>query len=88
MGLVESSKSNNKEGCWVFPCINQVRKGPFGVTITAETLDESEPGRKTLDHRTDTIGVGVTHIFTWTEKQAVCEDVASLQFAQSIKPNI
>lgn len=61
---VESSEGDDKERRWVFPSVNQVREGPFGVTVTSQTLDKSEPRRKTLDHRTDTVGVGITHIFT------------------------
>lgn len=64
MCLVESSKGDDKEGSRVFPSVDQVRKGSFGVTVTSQTLDEAEPRRKTLDHRTDTVGVGVTHVFT------------------------
>lgn len=58
-----------------------MREGPFGVTVTSQTLDKSEPSRKTLDHRPDTIGVGVTHIFTCGERHThrvvmmVCESV-------------
>lgn len=64
MCAVKGGEGDNKEGSGVFPSINQMRKGPFGVTVTAQTLDKSEPSRKTLDHRTDAIGVGVTHVFT------------------------
>lgn len=64
MCAVQGSKGDNKEGSGVFPCVNQVREGPFGVTVTPQALDESEPGRKTLDDGTDAIGVGITHIFT------------------------
>lgn len=64
MCFVESSKGDDKEGGRVFPSVNQVRKGPFCVTVTSQTLDEAEPRGKTLDHRTDTVGVGVTHVLT------------------------
>lgn len=67
MCVVKGSEGDNKEGCGVFPSVNQVREGPFGVTVAPQTLDETEPSRKTLDHCTDTIGVGITHIFTCKE---------------------
>lgn len=46
-----------------------MREGPLGVTVTSQTLDESEPSRKTLNHRTDAIGVGITHISTCRERR-------------------
>lgn len=61
MCAVQGREGDDKEGSGVFPSINQVREGPLGVTVTSKTLDESEPSRKTLDHRTDAIGVGITH---------------------------
>lgn len=67
MCAVQGSEGDNKEGSGVFPSVNQVREGPLGVTVTSQTLDESEPSRKTLDHGADTIGVGITHIFTCGE---------------------
>lgn len=67
MCVVKGSEGDNKEGSRVFPSINQVREGPVGVAITSQALDKSKPGRKTLDHCADPIGVGITNIFTCRE---------------------
>lgn len=63
MCVVQGGESDDKEGSGVLPSINQMRKGPLGVPIAPQTLGESEPRRKTLDDRPNTIGVGVTHAF-------------------------
>lgn len=60
---VEGSKGDYKEGCRVFPSVDQVRKSPFGVTVPPETLDKTEPRRKALDDRTNAVGVGITDVF-------------------------
>lgn len=67
MCVVKGSEGDNKEGSRVFPSINQVREGPVGVAITSQALDKSKPGRKTLDHCADPIGVGITNISTCRE---------------------
>lgn len=64
MCAVEGGKGDDKERSGVFPGVDQVREGPFGVAVTSQTLDETEPGGKTLDDRADAVGVGVTHVFT------------------------
>lgn len=64
MCAVKGSEGDHKESSRVFPSIDQVREGPLGVAITAQALDEPEPGRKTLDHCTDPVGVGITNIST------------------------
>lgn len=69
MCVVKGSEGDNKEGSRVFPSIDQVREGPFGVTITSQALDESKPGRETLDHCTDPIGVGITNVSTCRSAQ-------------------
>lgn len=64
MSAVKGSEGDHKESSRVFPSIDQVREGPLGVAITAQALDEPKPGRKTLDHCTDPVGVGITNIST------------------------
>lgn len=64
MCAVKGSEGDHKESSRVFPSIDQVREGPLGVAITAQALDEPKPGRKTLDHCTDPVGVGITNIST------------------------
>lgn len=64
MCAVEGGEGNSEEGGGIFASINQMREGPLGVTVTAQTLDESEPRRKTLDHRPNAIRVRVAHIVT------------------------
>lgn len=61
---VEGGEGDSKEGGGVFASINQMREGPLGVTVTAQTLDEPEPRGETLDHRPDAIRVRVAHIIT------------------------
>lgn len=58
---VEGGEGDNKEGCRVLPSINQMRKSPFGVPVTSQTLGKSKPRWETLDDSTDAVGVGVTH---------------------------
>lgn len=69
MCAVKGSEGDNKERGGVFPSIDQVREGPLGVAITSQALDESKPGRKTLDHCTDPVGVGITDVSTCRETQ-------------------
>lgn len=61
VSAVQSCKGDNKEGGGVFAGVDKVREGPFSVSITAQTLDESEPGWQALDHRSDSVRVRVTH---------------------------
>lgn len=49
---VEGSEGDHEEGGGVFPCVHQVREGSLGVSVTAQALDETEPGGQTLDDGT------------------------------------
>ena len=61
---VECCKGDDKESCGIFPSIHQVRKGPLGVTVTPQTLDEAEPGGQTLDDGAQPIRVAVVYVVT------------------------
>lgn len=76
MCVVKGSEGDNKERSRVFPSIDQVRESPLGVPITSQALDESKPGRKTLDHCTDPVGVGITNVSTCRETDAqICSGI-------------
>ena len=55
MSSIKSREGDDKEGGGIFSGINQVWEGPFGVTVTPQTLDEAEPGRQTLDDGAQTV---------------------------------
>lgn len=61
---VERCEGDDKESCRIFPSIHQVRKGPLGVTVTPQALDEAEPGGETLDDGAQTIRVAVAYVVT------------------------
>lgn len=67
MCVVKGGEGDDKERSGVFPSIDQVREGPLGVAVPSQALDESKPGRKTLDHRPDPVGVGITNVSTCRE---------------------
>lgn len=67
MCVVKGGEGDDKERSGVFPSVDQVREGPLGVAVPSQALDESKPGRKTLDHRPDPVGVGITNVSTCRE---------------------
>lgn len=67
MCFVQGGEGDDKEGGGVLPGVDEVREGSLGVPVTSQTLDEAEPGGKTLDDGADAVRVRVAHVFTCGE---------------------
>lgn len=71
MSAVKGCKCHHEEGGGVFASINQMRKGPFGVTVTAQALDKTQPSRDALDNCSHAVGVAVTNLITCKRRDVV-----------------
>lgn len=68
MGAVECGEGDHKESGGVFASVDQVRESSLGVSVPTEALYETEPSGQTLDDGTETVGVTMARVITWSEQ--------------------
>ena len=67
VSFVQRWKQDDKECCWIFPCIDYVWKNESCIPVTSQALGESPPRWKAAYDWSNPIGHAPTDFISWKE---------------------